>query len=78
MIYAGVKVMRDAGLEAKWGKNAKRGPVLLVKNPNSKYKHQRETWWVFDRGMQRAMTEEGIVEGFNSMTILGDMFSTKL
>jgi len=78
MIYAGVKIMRDAGLQAKWGKDSKRRPVLLVRNPNSEYKHQKETWWVFDAGMQEAMTKEGVAEGFNSVTVLGDMFSAKL
>ena len=74
LIRARVDSMREAGLAAKWGKVRGR-PALYVRDPNAKSKHQRETWWLFDEGMQKAMTEEGVMEGFHSATLMGDIFS---
>lgn len=72
-----VKTMRDAGLEAKWGKF--RGtPFIFVRNPNSKLKHQREQWWILDKDMWQAMNKQGIVEAFTNHTLLGDIFSIPL
>ena len=75
MIYAKVGTMREAGLDAKWGRLRNKAPALFIRNPNGELKHQREKWWHFDRTMQKFMTEKGVVEGFNSCTLLGDMFS---
>ncbi len=77
MVYAKVGVMRNAGLEAKWGKLRNNAPALFVRNPNAETDHQKKKWWHFDRTMQEIMTKEGIAEGFNSCTILGDVFSVQ-
>jgi len=76
MIYAQVAVMRDAGLAAKWAKR-NGAPVLLVSNPSSNLEHQKQ-WWAFNRAMQKAMTSEGVAEGFDSHTLLADIFSIKV
>lgn len=70
-----VKTFRAAGLEAKWSKTRAGRPVMVCRYPLAKYRHQRETWWVVDSAMVRQMERQGIVEGFDSCTLLGDMFS---
>ena len=69
-----VNQFREAGLEAKWTK--KNGsPRIVLRNPNGKSKHQRETWWILDKSMSESMKEHGIVEEFDCCTLLGDLFS---
>lgn len=70
-----VKTFRDAGLECKWGKVNQGRPAIFVRDPNAKTKHQREKWWVCDKPMWDAMHKLGIIEGFNSATVFGDIFS---
>jgi hypothetical protein len=72
-----VGTMREAGLEAKWGKMRSGGPIILVRDPNSKHKHQRETWWAVTGDMWQTMLKTNIKEGFDSHTLLGDIFSVK-
>lgn len=75
VVSLSVKTMRDAGLEAKWGKTSRGVPVLFVRDPNASTNHQRVKWWMLDRGMWEAMNRQGIKEGFNACTLLGDLFS---
>lgn len=75
MNFWSVDTFREAGLEAKWGKTRKGTPCILLKDPNGRLPHQREKWWILDKGMAKLMQDEGIIEGFNNATILGDMFS---
>jgi len=77
MIYAQVGTMRKAGLAAKWGRLKGGAPAMFVRNPASDLKHQREKWWHFDEAMQKLMTAEGVVKGFDSATLLGGIFSIK-
>ena len=77
MLKLAVGTMRDAGLEAKWGKLRDR-PVIFVRNPKSPNKHQREQWWIVDNGMWQSMNKQGIVEAFTNHTLLGDIFSIPL
>lgn len=74
-VYAKVKTMRDAGLEAKWGRLRTGAPALFVRNPASENSHQKNNWWLFDRDMQKSMTKKGVVAGFNASTAFGDIFS---
>lgn len=70
-----VKTFREAGLEAKWTKTRSGAPVIAVRNPKARLKHQRESWWIVDRPMWKTMERTNIQEGFDSHTILGDIFS---
>lgn len=70
-----VKSLREAGLEARWTRTSAGAPILAVRNPKSKEKHQREKWWAVDKHMWTDMQRSGILEGFDSHTLLGDMFS---
>jgi hypothetical protein len=70
-----VKTFRDAGLEAKWSRMRNGRPCMVVRDPHGTAKHQRETWWPVDRTMWRAMEREGIREGFDSATLMADLFS---
>lgn len=67
--------MREAGLEAKWGKTRYGRPCLFVRDPQSKNKHQRETWWMVDAKMWDAMKKHGVKLAFDNHTLLGDIFS---
>jgi hypothetical protein len=78
VVSVSVKAFREAGLEAKWGKTGRGTPVMFVRDPNASTNHQRVTWWMCDRGMWEAMNRQGIKEGFNACTLLGDLFSLKL
>lgn len=70
-----VATYRSAGLEARWSRNPAGGPRMLVRNPASPRKHQRETWWQVTRAMFETMKEVGVVEGFDRHTLLGDIFA---
>jgi hypothetical protein len=70
-----ITTYREAGLEAKWGKTSIGSPTMYVRDPNSTLKHQRESWWRVDRAMFDLMKKEGVKEGFNQATIIGDVFS---
>lgn len=69
-----VETYRKAGLEAKWTKH-KGTPFIALRNPQSKLKHQRDTWWLVTKQVFDCMKRDGIVEGFNNATLLGDIFS---
>lgn len=72
-----VSTFRQAGLEAKWSKTRRGQPYIAVRNPGSELSHQREKWWACDQNMFDLMQECGIVEGFDSATLLGDIFSLR-
>lgn len=72
-----VKTFRDAGLQARWGKTSAGGPIIFVRYPQAKAAHQREQWWACDNYMFESMKKRGIVAGFDSCTLLGDIFSLK-
>lgn len=71
-----VACYRAAGLEARWG-HRDGTPFMFLRNPNSERAHQRETWWLVNKQMFEAMQRDGIVEGFNNNTLIGDVFSVK-
>lgn len=73
MMYR-VGTLRDAGLEAKWGKTRTGAPAIFARDPSSKHDHQSKTWWLVDADMWKAMRKDGIKEGFDSCTIWGDVF----
>ena len=66
--------LREAGLEAKWSKSYGGEPYILVRDPSAKSEHQREKWWAVDDRMWDGMKARGIIEGFDSATLLGDVF----
>ncbi len=67
--------MREAGLEAKWGKTSKGTPIIFVRDPSAALKHQRDTWWVCSNDMWERMKKDGVKLGFDNHTLLGDVFS---
>jgi hypothetical protein len=68
-----VGTLRDAGLEARWSKTRSGRPTLVARHPLS----TRKNWWVVDSGMWRQMNKHGVMEGFEGLTMLGDIFSVK-
>tara|TARA_R110000803_G_C11831745_1_gene303389 strand:+ start:52 stop:372 length:321 start_codon:yes stop_codon:yes gene_type:complete len=66
--------LRTAGLEAKWSKSSSGEPYIVVRNPSAKSEHQRTFWWAVDVPMWNRMKKHGIIDGFNSATLLGDVF----
>ncbi len=70
-----VGCMRAAGLKARWSKNQRGAPMIFVLNPASKLPHQRETWWAVTASMFESMKADGVLEGFNGATLIGDIFS---
>lgn len=70
-----VKTLRDAGLEAKWGKTSRGAPIMFARNPKSQLLHQRTKWWMVDNVVWKAMEKDGVQEGFDCSTLLGDIFS---
>jgi len=70
-----VKTLRSAGLEAKWTKTRRGAPIMVARDPNSDQQHQRSRWWYVDRMMWELMQKLGVREGFDSATLLGDLFS---
>jgi len=73
-----LQTFRDAGLESKWAKTFAGRPIITVRNPNAKLQHQREKWWVVTKSMFENMTENGVIEGFERETLLGNMFYAPL
>lgn len=65
-----LRTFRAAGLEAK-----RQGKYILVRNPSAKLEHQRTRWWKVDKGMFSLMRQVGILEGFESATLVGDILS---
>ena len=72
-----VGTFREAGLEAKWSKTRSGQPCIFVRDPKGRGKHQRESWWLCDKTMFDLMKKEGIREGFDGATLLGDIFSIR-
>ena len=70
-----VKSIRATGLEARWTKTSKGQPCIVVRDPEGRSKHQRETWWTISASMWKAMQEEGARPAFDRCTLLGDLFS---
>ena len=70
-----VKTLRAAGLEAKWSKLRSGAPIIICRNPSAKLEHQRKTWWHIDAKLWAQMGKLGIVEAFDNITLLGDIFS---
>lgn len=70
-----VSTFTSYGLEAKWSKKQDGRKAIYLRNPNSILEHQRETWWLCNESMLNAMKEHGILKGFSSCTVLGDIFS---
>jgi hypothetical protein len=70
-----VGTLRESGLEAKWGKTREGAPIIYARDPKAEHEHQRTAWWAVDRGMWKQMEKQGIREGFNSATLLGEIFS---
>lgn len=69
-----VTTLRAAGLEAKWGKTRAGAPMIAARDPNGKLEHQRATWWLVDGKMWKSMEKDGVKKGFDSCTLLGDVF----
>ena len=69
-----VKTYRDAGLEARWTKR-NGTPFIAVRDPKAQSDHQRNTWWIVDRGMFDRMKKHGVRAGFDQSTVLGNFFS---
>ena len=70
-----VSPLRAAGLDAKWSKTSTGRPVIVARDPNSSNAHQRDIWWTVDSMMWGAIEKYGIIDGFNSATLLGGVFS---
>lgn len=47
--------------------------MMVARDPNAKSSHQRDVWWLVDDRMWGTM-KNGIVKGFNSATLLGNVF----
>ena len=72
-----VKTFRDVGMEAKWGKVSGR-PPMFVRNPKANLEHQRTKWWLVTKSIWDAMNKDGVLEGFDNSTLLGDVFSLRV
>jgi hypothetical protein len=70
-----VSTYRQAGLEARWGRTRNGAPAIFVRNPQSKLRHQRESWWMVTGSMFNAMKRDGVLEGFENCTLIADVFS---
>lgn len=69
-----VGTLREAGLEAKWTKTRNGAPIIKVRWPKAKPKHQRERWYYVDVSMWDMMKQLGVIEGFDGATLLADIF----
>lgn len=69
-----VSTFKEAGFEAKWTKTRTGAPIIKVRDPKSKHKHQREKWWLVSADMWKSMQKTNVQEGFDSHTLLGDIF----
>lgn len=70
-----VGTLRAAGLEAKWGRTSNRGPAIFARDPQSRHRHLRTSWWMVDAETWKRMERYGIREGFEAQNLLGDFFS---
>lgn len=70
-----VKTLRVAGLEARWTRTGSGAPIIVARDHQAKHAHQRERWWVVSPEMFETMQRDGIREGFDRHTLLGDVFS---
>jgi len=70
-----VATFRDAGLRAKWTKTSAGSPIIVVQNPHSMLAHQRKAWWAVTTTMFGSMQVNGIMEGFDRATLIGNVFS---
>ena len=70
-----VATFREAGLQARWSKNAFGAPFISVRNPNARARHQREEWWIVTSEVFEDMESMGIVRAFDKHTTLGQFFS---
>jgi hypothetical protein len=69
-----VTPIREAGLEAKWGRTRYGGPILLARDPKS----TSPTWFAVDKNMWQRAKTVGIATAFSEHTALGDIFSVAL
>lgn len=67
-----VGTFREVGLDAKWSKTGRGEPYIGVKLPEQK------TYTVCDAQMFKTMEREGIKQGYETHTVLGDIFSIKV
>lgn len=68
-----VHTFRDAGVEARWGKNRSRRPILLVRLPND------ATWWLLTKGMWQAIENgQPVKDVVYDHTVLGKFFSISI
>lgn len=76
-----VGYVRASGLEARWGRTRQGAPIILVRDPQARHRHQREQWWFLDRGMWadahklEAGQPVGLREAFDRHTLVADFFS---
>lgn len=70
-----VATFRDAGLEARWSKQRGGRPIIVARDPQGHSEHQRSRWWEIDADAWACILREGVREGFDSETMLGDVFS---
>jgi hypothetical protein len=70
----GVKVFRDAGLEAKWGRIEGK-PFIFLRDPKSSLLHQRTKWWACTRELWATAVACGDVkQAFDQATLTGNHF----
>ncbi len=69
-----VDPLRAAGLDAKWSKTKAGAPVIVVRRPTG-HPLVAPQWYYCDESMFKDMQLDGILEAFDSHTILGDIFS---
>tara|TARA_R110002153_G_scaffold23619_6_gene76291 strand:+ start:2892 stop:3044 length:153 start_codon:yes stop_codon:yes gene_type:complete len=48
--------------------------MMVARDPNATSSHQRGSWWIVDDRMWGTMKKHGIVKGFTSATLLGNVF----
>lgn len=70
-----VQTLRNAGLEARWSRTRQGAPIIVARNPAARRKHQREVWWAVDNSMWKTMQRTGVLNAFDSHTLLGNYFS---
>lgn len=72
-----VHPFREAGLEAKWTKTRLQTPIIAVRDPDSKLKHQRERWWMIGEKDWPEFVRDGIRAVFERRTMRADLFSVE-
>tara|TARA_R100001082_G_scaffold17547_1_gene8763 strand:+ start:3966 stop:4214 length:249 start_codon:yes stop_codon:yes gene_type:complete len=77
-----VKTFRAAGLEARWTKNRRGRPLIVLRDPNSDMAHQRENWYACDKVLWKTISEykkDGIEDfvrkAFEDHTMFADLLS---